>query len=368
MRLLNSTLSATIVAGLLAGCSGNSATPGAVVPSIRARSTETGLRGLSNQSMFAPISPDTNQNLYVANNLNNTISVYAEGSTSPLRTISDCISSPESLAFDSSQYLYVANKAANDVTVYLPESSTCDNSLTLTRKIKSPVAVAVGPAGKPNVANSGNNSVTVYEPHSTTMYQQIVDGVQNPQALAFDSSGYLYVANGAVGSGKGSVSVYTKAEPKTLLRIITLHVDNPRALAVDSSGNLYVANFGTGVFKGSVKVYKSAASGNTYWYTDSGSDITAPDALGINNHKLFIADTGSPNEIGQRKLQPPPNSLAPISTDVSDPDSLVFHSNGNIVVANYGSPGNVQTFTPSGSPFKTITTDIDGPVSLGLGP
>jgi hypothetical protein len=64
------------------------------------------------------VAPATNPNLYVANEA--TVTVYAQGSTKVLRTISKGLSDPFALAFDSSANLYVSNYANNTVTVYAP--------------------------------------------------------------------------------------------------------------------------------------------------------------------------------------------------------------------------------------------------------
>jgi DNA-binding beta-propeller fold protein YncE len=73
--------------------------------------------------------------------------------------------------------------------------------------------------------------------------ETISQGVLRPDALSFDSSGDLYVANSftkADGFGR-TVTVYAPGSTK-LLRTITKGVCYPIALAFDSSGNLYVAD------------------------------------------------------------------------------------------------------------------------------
>jgi sugar lactone lactonase YvrE len=376
MRFLTSTLATTIAIGILAGCSGNMASPSAVVPSVSGQSPQGDLSQLSSRAQLGGLSPDVTQNLYVANKLNNTIRVYAEGTTTPLplkiNHATGGVTDPDSLAEDASQNLYVSNQGANDVTVYKVETNTPIR--TLTTKIKGPTAVVVGSAGRPYVANSLNNSVTIYEQNSTTLFHQITDAVQNPQALALDHKGYLYVANGATsGSPNGSVSVY---QDDTLLRVLSLPkvpINNPRALAVDASDNLYVANVGSGSFKGTVSVFNSAALGNTYLGSDT-TNVSTPDALGINSNQLYVADTGTINEIDKFQLpvvndwmQNIPNDPNCPKNPNAPPVALLFHSNGFMVVANYGAPGCVQTFNTLGSPYKTITQGIDGPVALVLG-
>ena len=61
-------------------------------------------------------------------------------------------------------------------------------------------------------------------------------GLTDPEALAFDSSGDLFVAN--YGSGHGERVPMGHTTPTATLTGLT----DPYALAFDSSGNLFVAN------------------------------------------------------------------------------------------------------------------------------
>jgi sugar lactone lactonase YvrE len=167
------------------------------------------------------IALDPQNNLYVASN-EHPISVYAEGSTTPFRTISQGVDSPVALTFDSAGNLYVAN------------------------------VFTTGTCGK----SSNGGSVSVYAPNGSTPIQTITpaDGICNPIAFAFDSGGNLYVANYMAGTYAGSVTVYSPGS-LNLLRTITDGVGNPRSLALDSAGKLYVGNMSINQYTGDVTVY-----------------------------------------------------------------------------------------------------------------
>lgn len=124
----------------LAGCAGSQTpfgAPGAMPHSATQQSAAVG-------SALPPAA--VGPNLYVAND--HTVKVYALGSTSVLRTISQVNKFPIALAFDSRGHLYVADPF--EVRVYARDSGTVLRNL-----------------------------------HQT--------GV--PKALAFDRSGNLYVAD-----------------------------------------------------------------------------------------------------------------------------------------------------------------------------
>ena len=65
-------------------------------------------------------------------------------------------------------------------------------------------------------------------------------GLSFPAALAFDSSGNLYVIN----AGNNTVSIVTP--DGVVSTFVSSGLDQPNGLAFDSSGNLYVANAGNG--------------------------------------------------------------------------------------------------------------------------
>lgn len=71
--------------------------------------------------------------------------------------------------------------------------------------------VAVDADGNIYVANSGNKrvrgSITVYRKGQTTLRRSIHSGFTYPAALAFDSSGRLYVAN-VPNKGANTIAVF----------------------------------------------------------------------------------------------------------------------------------------------------------------
>ena len=82
-------------------------------------------------------------NLYVENEFSNNVTVYAPGSSSPLRTISQSVNGPDALLFDGSGNLYVANYDSATVTVYA-EGST-KPLRTISHGVDYPASLAFGP-------------------------------------------------------------------------------------------------------------------------------------------------------------------------------------------------------------------------------
>ena len=144
----------------------------------------------------------------------------------------------------SAAHLYVANEregAGEDSIQVFPVGSS-KRLRTITAGLNKPDALAFDGSGNLYVANYGNATVTVYPPGSTTVSETISQGINTPIALALDGSSNLYVLNHPTNSSAdfGSVTVYRPGG--TLLRTITNGIKAPVAETLDSSGNLYVAD------------------------------------------------------------------------------------------------------------------------------
>src|SRR5579863_840584 len=217
----------------LAACSGGER----IVPSWVTQPIEP----VNSTKAFGTLNPwISGSHLYVVNDGGNTVTVYGAGSGSVLRTITQGLFVPYSLAFDSSGNLYVANN--RNVTVYATGSTNLIR--TITNGIGVPSRLAFDQAGNLFVANVGQpsiggNTVTVYAPGSMSPLRTITQGIDGPQYLAFDSNGNLYVANNL----NNTVTVYAGGKNR-LSRTITDGLRKPAVLAFDAARNLFVANSG----------------------------------------------------------------------------------------------------------------------------
>ena len=297
MKRLTQIVGACITAALLVACGGgnglSSSTPMSVAQQVVANQSGIGRPALRHATSGA--------NLYVANGgaySGGTVTVYAPGSKSVLRTISQGLNDPGALAFDGSGNLYVANITGNAVTVYAMGGSSLIE--TISQGVLRPDALAFDSSGDLYVANSFTKAdgfgrtVTVYAPGSTKLLRTITKGVCYPIALAFDSSGNLYVADefqlapkckGTRDPSTGSVTVYAPGS-ETVLRTIKkgLSYPGPFALVFDASGNLYVANEGGNT----VPVY---APGSTKVLRTISGDMVNPEVLAFDGSgNLFVAN------------------------------------------------------------------------------
>jgi sugar lactone lactonase YvrE len=257
---------------------------------------------------------DSKGNLYVANDTrsNSSVLVYRPGATVMARKITQSVRFPRTLAIDPADQLYVANSYFN-VGVYAAGSGT------LLRKLKSffPISIAFDAADDVDVGSSSgpyggsNSQVIVFAHDSSKQLRTIGTGISDPESLAFDTRGTLYVAD----SNLNVVAVYAQGATKPL-RKITSGIRRPVALSFDASGNLYVAN-------------------------NASSTVT-----------IYAPGKSKPRRT--------------IASGISGPTTLILDASGTLYVANRRT---VTVYAPgSSSPKLKIRNGIDAPVALALGP
>ncbi|MBV8344815.1 MAG: hypothetical protein JO190_07455 [Candidatus Eremiobacteraeota bacterium] len=189
---------------------------------------------------------DSSQDLYVANCVvcstgttgSDQVLVYAPGGTTPIRTITTGVNEPVALAVDSSNNLYVANcincglgagayvNGTDTITEYASGSTTPVKTITFTNAVDVPFSIAVDPSGDLFVANYAVNTVTEYPPNAVNPSETISHGVSSPASLAIDRDNNVFVSN----AGANTVTKYAPRHPGRPQE--TLSVAFPSSLAV----------------------------------------------------------------------------------------------------------------------------------------
>jgi len=194
--------------------------------------------------------------------------------------------------------------------------------------LANPNALAFDAGGDLFVANAGNGTVSEFAPGSTTPTATLT-GLSDPLALTFDGHGNLFVANG----GNGTVSEFTAGSTTPTATLSGL--SQPDALAFDAHGDLFVANDGNGT------VSEFAPGGTTSTATLTG--LSGPAALLFDgNGNLFVAN-GSGTTVSE--FAPGNTTATATLTGLSDPVALAFDRSGDLYVANAGT-GWVSSFEP----------------------
>ncbi len=217
--------------------------------------------------------------------------------------------SPLVFTATGSKSLYVANQANNSITVYVASANgnaTPTNTIAgFSTGLSQPQGIARDRAGNIYVTNpnpfTGSGSITVYAPGASgnaTPTATIVGGntrLAGPTGIALDGAGNIYVTNlfgggSGSGAGNGSITVYApgasgNATPTATIAGGSTGLVGPAGIALDGAGNIYVAN----QFVNSITVYAAGASGNATPMATIGSLSRALD------HPVGIALDGAGN-------------------------------------------------------------------------
>jgi len=251
-------------------------------------------------------------------------------------SITQGINVPSRLAVDANNQLYVANAGNNTVTVYnISAANVAANTIaqitadTISSGIARPLGIAVDSSGMVYVANNSQNSISIFQPASGGGFSQVgsalmSDGVPNaflaPGALFFDARDDVLIVGLGPGSGPNEVLTYTP--PLT---------SSSRPLFVLSNSNC-----STG---------PSGPTGFAYY------PLGQAQVLISNYYNSSVQVYGIVDLIGRGSggACPPPefsslNGVSPLS-QIAQPEGVAVDGFGNVFVAN-SSSNTVTAYTP----------------------
>ncbi len=267
---------------------------------------------------------DPSGNVWVANYAANTVVEFTQsqlavgGSPAPTVTLTSTVSNsldhPTYVVFDRSGDLWVTNAAPGNGSVVeftsgqLAATGSPTPTVTLTDdgtgSISAPGSMAFDGQGGLWVGNRGTNTLVRFTPAQIgatgaptpdITLTSTGTSITTPDALAFDRSGQLWVADDTI---PGSVVAFSPAQLASSgapVPHITLssngtstNLDAPDGLTFDPFGNLWVANF-TGQSITEFPPSQLAATGTptpTSTLTGSNTTLSGPDNV------LFVPSTG----------------------------------------------------------------------------
>jgi uncharacterized protein (TIGR03437 family) len=286
------------------------------------------------------------------------------------------------VAVDSSGNLYIADAENNVIRMVTPSGTITtfagqnnlgagysgDGLAANAAQLNDPVAVAVDSSGNVYIADAAND---VIREVTAGIINTIVGGaatavqLSNPDAIAVDASGNLYIAdtddrrilefsNGTVTVLAGNASIGFSGDngPATQAAL-----DDPMGVAVDAAGNVYIADtFNTRVRKITNGVITTIAGTGFLGYFGDGGPGTSgtlyfPRSVAVDSAgNVYIGDTFN-NVV--RILQPTTPSVP---------------SNGVVNAASYApqvSPGSLATVFGVNLAASEITAEAPLPLSLG---
>lgn len=179
--------------------------------------------------------------LYIADQSLNQIDIFpVKGQNQPqVGTITEGIDGPYGLWFDRrAQELYVANQLNDTVTVY-PYGST-QPSRTYTEDLNRPLYPIVDSHGELYVGNAGTGTVVEYLAGSTSAHQVLQTPGAEADGLALDKQENLYAAYRT--DGQGSIEEY--APGSTQGQSLGMILDEPQGVVVVPRGTVVATETG----------------------------------------------------------------------------------------------------------------------------
>jgi len=197
-----------------------------------------------------------------------------------------------------------------------------------------------------------------------------------PQGVAVDSSGDLYVADPAA-------NVIEKVTPSGTLSIVagngtggaatagpalSSKLNNPQQLAVDSSGNLYIADDNNNTVDkvtptGTLSIFAGTGTAGTVTPGPaSSSKLSNPIGVAVDsNGNVFIGEQGN-NEVDKVT---PSGTLSVFKTGFSSPSDIAIDASNNLYVAD-DAHQEIAKVTPSGTLSIVAGTGLIGFPTAGL--
>jgi trimeric autotransporter adhesin len=222
----------------------------------------------------------------------------------------------------------------------------------------NPQGIAVDGSGNVYIADAGANTITMY-PSGSTTGTSLGSGLSKPTSVALDNSGNLYIAdsgNGRVVQVPSIAGVLTTASQSTVIS----GLGSDLGIATDLNSNLYIADSTKNqVLKlAVVSGLPNASAVNQIGTTAMGASIfTAPLAITTDpTGNIFVADTAA-NTVTEITYYG--KQVIAIGTNYSHPSGLATDASGSLYVAD---PGNNRLIK---IPFESPIYNTNDQYSVG---
>jgi hypothetical protein len=202
------------------------------------------------------------------------------------------------------------------------------------------------------VSDFGDSIIYVYKDlNSLSQPTRIItNGISNPQGLAVDYTGQLYVANEGPAQ---DVTVYRPGSPKPVTTYPSQYFAGPYAVAIGVDGMVYIANN----YNGTVVEFPPGQVTPSLMITLPGSTSkpAAPQSLALDaSNNLYVSYNGYFGGGHIEKYPPGSTSGVDLGIALSDAGGIALDKKGNIVVCDRGM-SNVDVFPPgSTTPSQVI--------------
>ncbi len=262
------------------------------------------------------------------------------------------LNAPYGMTIDGSGNIYATNYGGATVSKWNSAGVYQSTYGTGNPAYSRPTGIVFDGSGNGYVLNrgAGANNGKVYKFNNTGTYtSQIISGLSQPDGLAIDASGNLYITDA------NNNRIYKYSNTGTLLLTISTNLNGPENVAVDASGNIYALNN----TNGTLAKFTSAGA----FVSNIVVGLSATNAWGLSIDALgdiFIGDSGN----GRVREYTLTGTTITTITALTDPEGMVADSKGNLYVSDFTN-STVTKYPPIGGYF--ITSITGGSTSLPAG-
>jgi sugar lactone lactonase YvrE len=254
----------------------------------------------------------------------------------------------------------IDNFGVNPLSIMRLDAGGHPTVFASTAPLSDPQGMAFDSSGILYVADLVRNTVRRFSPAGVELSPFATTGLDTPLGIAFDSSGNLYVAN----SGNDTIRRFSPTGVDLgNFATAAQGVFSPTGLVFDKAGNLYESNGDTaGTIRefspagGNLGVFASVgAVGPAGLAFDKAGNLYVAEFFGINESVHWFSSTGA--DLG----------IFAFSAALDTPNGIAFDAAGNLYVANFNGP-NIRKFSPTGADLGDFGTGLNQPSWLVFGP
>jgi sugar lactone lactonase YvrE len=234
-------------------------------------------------------------------------------------------------------------------------------SLTANAQLNNPNGIAFDSDGNLWVANYGANQVLELNPSNGKVLHKITNGLSGPTRLDFVSTAELWVAN----TSGNNITVYNIKTLELVNTISNRNINKPLALAVDAYGDVYV-----GDNSANTVIALNVGDGliETLTQDKSGYQYIAPGVLAIRGENIFAGFGPNSGEnavisynVGEFLTRDPKEITVYNDNVNTGPTGVAFDSQGYVYISEYTSGTAVKYKLGKGSkPVLVISEGTGG--------
>jgi hypothetical protein len=242
----------------------------------------------------------------------------------------------------ASKLLYVSDELNNLVDIYsVPGYSKVGQ---ISNGINEPEGIATDEKGNLYVANFFGGTVTIYKPETTSPYRTLIES-HGPDDVAVATNGYVLTGDVA-----GGVDVYAPGATNPSTRLTNSGISSVRGVGVDANNNVYAAGMNASS-KGVVIEYTDMSGGGTNLGLQ---DLKSPHGVLVDkNNNVVVSDAVA----GAIFIYPPGKTSPSSEISVSNPNGSTVNRQENLIYVPQGHMDHVDVLDyPSGKDVKRLST------------